>query len=203
MSSRSYEMVERAESVERTRARILDAAAGLFGGDRYAQVSLDDIAKAADVSRGTVYRQFESRRGLIEALTSATEHRARFDRVLKAAGGDDPRRAFVDTWVELVRFVHEAAPLFDNLRSLAHVDADLQQMVRRKDAARRKLANGLTARVAIAGGLRVPRSRALAIVTALTGYEGVRELLEASSSVSQAQAHLQWTLRQLLREPAR
>lgn len=198
MSPRSYEMVERAKAVAQTRTAILEAAAELLAGERYTEVSLGDVADAADVSRGTVYHQFGSRHGLIEALTTATEEQAGFAHVLAAADGDEPAQALVATCVELVRFVHETAPLFDNLRSLAQVDADLQAMVQRKDAARRDLMDRLTSSVARAGGLQVPRGRARAVVTALTSYEALREILTSSPSLSQAQSHIRWTIERLL-----
>lgn len=198
MSTRSYVMVERAKAVAQTRAVILEAAAGLFAGDRYTEVSLGDVADAADVSRGTVYHQFGSRHGLIEALTTATEEQAGFAQVLEAAAHDEPAEALVATCVELVRFVHETAPLFDNLRSLAQADADLRAMVERKDTARRDLMERLASGVARSGGFQVPRGRALAVVTALTSYEALRELLAASPSLAQAQGHMRWTIERLL-----
>lgn len=191
-------MVQRARSVEQTRAAILDAAADLFAGEGYADVSLDDISTAAGVSRGTIYHQFGTRQGLIEALTTVTEERADFARVTTAAESDDPARALVDTCVELVRFVHETAPLFDNLRSLAEVEAGLREMVERKDAARRDLIVRLSSRAAAADMLAVSEPRGRAVLTALTGYDALRELLTVASSVTRAQADIRWILGQLL-----
>lgn len=191
-------MVQRARSVEQTRAAILDAAADLFAGEGYADVSLDDISTAAGVSRGTIYHQFGTRQGLIEALTTITEEHADFARVTTAAESDDPARALVDTCVELVRFVHETAPLFDNLRSLAEVEAGLREMVERKDAARRDLIVRLSSRAAAADMLAVSEPRGRAVLTALTGYDALRELLTVASSVTRAQADIRWILGQLL-----
>lgn len=198
MGARSYEMVVRAQAVARTRAAILEAAAQLFAAEHYTEVSLGDVADAAEVSRGTVYHQFGSRHGLIEALTTAIEEQAGFARVLAAADRDEPAQALVTTCVELVRFVHETSPLFDNLRSLAQVDSDLQAMIERKDAARRHLMDRLTSRVDRAGRLQVPRRRARTILTALTTYEALRELLATSPSVAQAQSDIRWTIERLL-----
>ena len=52
---------------ERNRARILAAAAEVFA-DRGLDASLDDIAAAAGVGVGTVYRRFPDKDALIEAL---------------------------------------------------------------------------------------------------------------------------------------
>jgi len=52
---------------ERNRLRILAAAATLFA-ERGVDVSIDDIAAAAGVGIGTLYRRFPDREALIEAL---------------------------------------------------------------------------------------------------------------------------------------
>src|SRR5687767_9677648 len=52
---------------ERNRQRIVAAAAALFA-ERGVDVSMDDIAAAAGVGIGTIYRRFPDREALIEAL---------------------------------------------------------------------------------------------------------------------------------------
>ena len=52
---------------KRTTAAILEAAAQVFA-ERGAQVSLNDIAAAAEVSRGTLYRYFPTRQALLDQL---------------------------------------------------------------------------------------------------------------------------------------
>src|SRR3954452_871058 len=52
---------------ERNRPRILAAAASVFA-ERGLEVSLDDIAHAAGVGVGTVYRRFPDKDALIDAL---------------------------------------------------------------------------------------------------------------------------------------
>ena len=66
-TTRRYTMTTRAEAAERTRVRILDAAVALADRKLLAEISLDDVATAADVSVQTVLRRFGSRTGLLEA----------------------------------------------------------------------------------------------------------------------------------------
>ena len=66
-TTRSYTMTARAEAVERTRARLLDAAVTLAETRLVSQISLDDIAGTAGVSVQTLLRHFGNRAGLIEA----------------------------------------------------------------------------------------------------------------------------------------
>src|SRR3954468_23269692 len=55
---------------ERNRQRIIAAAASVFA-ERGLDVSLDDIAAAAGVGVGTVYRRFPDKDALIDALFEA------------------------------------------------------------------------------------------------------------------------------------
>lgn len=65
---RSYTMTTRAESVEQTRLRILDAVLGLQTERLLPEISLDDIAAEAGVSVQTVLRRFGNRAGLLDAV---------------------------------------------------------------------------------------------------------------------------------------
>jgi AcrR family transcriptional regulator len=69
-TTRSYTMRARAAGVEKTRRRILDAAYGLSTERLFTDISLDAVARSAEVSVQTVLRQFGSRSGLIEATTA-------------------------------------------------------------------------------------------------------------------------------------
>src|SRR5713101_5406230 len=65
---RPYRSPRRAAAAE-TRARILAAARTLLGGGKdLPPFSLDGVARQAGVTRLTVYNQFESKRGLLEAV---------------------------------------------------------------------------------------------------------------------------------------
>jgi len=66
---RSYTMGARAQAVEETRQRILDALFLLSATRMFPDISLDDIATEAGVSVQTVLRQYGSRASLIETYT--------------------------------------------------------------------------------------------------------------------------------------
>ncbi|GEK87491.1 TetR/AcrR family transcriptional regulator [Microbacterium aerolatum] len=53
-----------------TARQVLEAAIGLFSAHGYADVSLDDIARAAGVTRGAVYHHYGSKVGLFGAVAS-------------------------------------------------------------------------------------------------------------------------------------
>jgi AcrR family transcriptional regulator len=70
---------ERADAA-RNRRRILEAAAGLVGERGIEHVSMDDVARAACVGTGTLYRRFGDRAGL--ALALLDEHTRDFQNAL-------------------------------------------------------------------------------------------------------------------------
>ena len=61
-------MTARADAVEQTRTRVLDATMALAETRAVSQLTLDDIAAAAGVSVQTLLRRFGNRAGLIEAV---------------------------------------------------------------------------------------------------------------------------------------
>lgn len=106
---------ERADAV-RNRARILSAAAALFA-DRGADVTMDDIANAAGVGKGTIYRRFGDQAGLALALLEEQE------RCLQAAvlGGPPPLGPGADPCDRLAAFLGALADLLE-----AHLDLYLR-----------------------------------------------------------------------------
>ncbi|WP_116022091.1 TetR/AcrR family transcriptional regulator [Thermomonospora umbrina] len=64
--------MERADAA-RNRAKILEAAAGLFAERGAPNVTMDDIARAAGVGRGTLYRRYPDRAAIAVALLDEHE----------------------------------------------------------------------------------------------------------------------------------
>ncbi|NUS04206.1 MAG: helix-turn-helix transcriptional regulator [Nonomuraea sp.] len=77
--------MERADAA-RNRARILEAAARLFAERSPQDVTMDDLAKAAGVGRGTLYRRYPDRASIAVALLDEHE-RALQERLMR---GDPP-----------------------------------------------------------------------------------------------------------------
>jgi AcrR family transcriptional regulator len=59
----------------RNRARLLDAAARLIAEHGVAAVTMEAVAVAADVGKGTVFRRFGDRTGLLTALLDHSERK--------------------------------------------------------------------------------------------------------------------------------
>lgn len=66
------DVMERADAA-RNRAKILEVAAELFAAKSPQEVTMDDIAKAAGVGRGTLYRRYPDRASIAVALLDEHE----------------------------------------------------------------------------------------------------------------------------------
>lgn len=81
-------------------AAILDAALEVFAARGYASATMQDIARAAGISIGNVYRYYPSKEALFDAVVPP-EFVRRYERLLRRrvaslAGGDDPERLPAD-----------------------------------------------------------------------------------------------------------
>jgi AcrR family transcriptional regulator len=94
---RQYRSTLRADQARDTRRRIRDAADALFLDKGYVTTSMDDIAKAAGVSRQTVFSAFGSKANLLKEA---------FD--VRLAGDDEPV-AFAER-PEQQRIIEETDP---------------------------------------------------------------------------------------------
>lgn len=90
------------------REQILEAAAGLFGGDDLANVTMDAVALRAGVAKGTLYNYFHSKEELYVAILTG-----RLDKLLDALRGSFAeeedvqvrlRKYLVHTWNFLVKY---------------------------------------------------------------------------------------------------
>src|SRR3954453_4351610 len=91
MTTRKYEQRLRARSAEETRRRILDAFEEQLRAAPSKPVSVDAGARAAEVSRSTVYLIFGSRAGLFDAFARDLMERGGWRRLLEATQPPDAR----------------------------------------------------------------------------------------------------------------
>jgi AcrR family transcriptional regulator len=113
---------ERADAA-RNRAAVLTAAAQLFAEHGVDAVSMDQVAAAAGVGKGTIFRRFGDKSGLAVALLDARERELQ-EAILRGPpplgpGADPPQRlaAFCEAYLhyllehlDLVRMSETAAP---------------------------------------------------------------------------------------------
>jgi len=122
-------MTARAERVADTRARILDAARALLDEGRFHDVSMQELATRAGVTRVTLYRTFGSKRDLLDGIFWDAVARARLDRVDAAHANPDVRaavRQVLRANCEMFANLGDAMPL---VLELARGDVDLRAIV--------------------------------------------------------------------------
>ena len=138
MSPRPYRLGQREIATQQTRARIVAAALELLReGDRLTEFSIDAVARRADVVRMTVYYQFGSRRGLLEALFDALARRGLVDRLRVAYSRPDPRDRLDALVAAFGGFWASDRLVIRRLRSMAAHDPELDQALRSRDELRR------------------------------------------------------------------
>lgn len=170
---RSYQLGRREASVSRTRERILDAARSLFAEVGFHGVGLEEVARRADVSRKTVYYQFGSKRGLLEAVVADAERRAQLvARVRAVVEQPDVAQALPAYVEEVCRFWAGSQELMGGLHGLAALDRDVAEVLAAHDAARRARLAGFVDRLAEQRGLGPgePRRLALEALWMLTSF---------------------------------
>jgi AcrR family transcriptional regulator len=83
---RPYRMSARADATRATAARILDAALEVFWERPTHQISLEDVARRAGVTKQTVLRRFGSKSGLLAAAGERSFERVRAERDIVTPG---------------------------------------------------------------------------------------------------------------------
>ncbi len=95
MSPRPYNLEKRRAATEQTRRRVLDAARQLIMGSSVPP-SIDAVAAEAGVARMTVYYQFGSKAGLLEALFDELGGRYFRSELPRVMSQERPLRALAD-----------------------------------------------------------------------------------------------------------
>ena len=124
MKTRAYTMTDRADSVEETRRRIIRTSRALFQQRWYDDVTLGQIAEAADVSHQTVLNHFKSKEGVFGAVLASVEAEIVEEDARGAAGDTETAiRTLLDryerTGLENARFVvqeHRSPALHEALQ---------------------------------------------------------------------------------------
>lgn len=139
MSPRPYRLGQRQAATEQTRARILSAArALLMSPDGYSRFSIEAVARQADVARMTVYHQFGSKIGLLEALCDSLAVSGGMEQMATAFRQPDPLDALNQYLLVFSRFWDVDRGVLRRLRALAALDPDFEQVIQARDERRRQ-----------------------------------------------------------------
>jgi AcrR family transcriptional regulator len=137
MCPRPYRMGQRQPAVDETRTRIIAAARKLImSRSGFADFSIDAVARKASVARMTVYYQFKSKVGLLEALLDDIAERGEIKRISGALANPNPRDALAECIAVFGRFWTLDRVVIRRLRAMATLDPDFEKGLRGRDAHR-------------------------------------------------------------------
>ena len=149
MSPRPYRLGQRQAATEKTRARIISAARELLmENSGYARFSIDAVARQADVARMTVYHQFGSKIGLLEALCDSLAASGGMQQMATAFKQPEPLDALKEYLLVFGRFWNVDRLVMRRLRALAALDPDFEHVIRTRDEWRRRGVRVLIERLA-------------------------------------------------------
>jgi len=170
MSTRPYTSSVRTAAAAAKRDRVIEAAARSLREDAsIAAFSLDAVAKVAGVTRLTVYHQFGSRRGLLEAVFDEIARQGGLTEISDAMAMSDPRAA-LDRLVEIFCAFWNRDAAVGRLHEAMATDPEFAQALIGRNERRRKTVNVLVGR--IAGKTASPQARqdAVDLIFALTSF---------------------------------
>lgn len=136
-----------------------------------ADFSVPGVARAADVARVTVYNQFGSKAGLLDALSDQLARAAGLHRMsdLLATDAATGLGGFIDIFT---RFWSSDRLLIRRLRAVAALDPELEKSLAARDARRRHGVTVLLSRLDQQGHAQtLDRDTAVTVVTTLTSFE--------------------------------
>jgi AcrR family transcriptional regulator len=185
MKPRPYRLGRRQATVEQTRGRILAAARELLaapGG--CAAFTVDAVAGRAGVARMTLYNQFGSKMGLLEALFDDLAARGLVHRLRAAFGQAEPRQALAELIAAFADFWQSERIVIRRIRGLAAIDTDFEQAVRARDERRRDALRAVVGRLAQADNKPSPdaQDEVIAVLHTLSSFETFDNLAGATRS---------------------
>jgi len=184
VTARSYVSPTRAAAAARKRSEVIRAAIGFLREEHgVASFSLDAIARSAGVTRLTVYNQFGSRRGLLEAVFDDIARRGRLDRLKDAhanpdvcAGLRDFVAIFCDFW--------SSDPAIARLHDAMAIDPEFASALGERHERRRRSIEAFVQRLGDGSALPAARRDTVDVIFALTSHAMFHMLATARSSAA-------------------
>ena len=183
MTKRRYVSPQRAAAAAETRRRIIEAATQILREGDIAAFSLEAVGRAAGVTRLTVYNQFGSRRGLLEAV---------FDEIALAGGlpqlqqamTDPDGRAGLDRLIQIFCAFWGGNPAVGRLHDASAMDEEFAQALRARNERRRVGIRTLIERIERIEGAsasETDRNEAIDFIFALTSRATYQSLATGRS----------------------
>jgi AcrR family transcriptional regulator len=194
MSPRPYRLGQRQKATEQTRARILTAARELLlTSDAFSGFSIDAVARQADVARMTVYHQFGSKIGLLEALSDSLAAHGGMEQLANAFRQSDPLKALNEFIAVFSRFWQSDRLVTRRLRALSALDPDFEKVVKARDERRRQGLRVIVLRCVEKYGKPAPEAfdEIVNILFTLLSFETLDTLAGSSRSIEEVSPLIQ------------
>ena len=188
MSPRPYRLGQRQAATEQTRTRILTATRELLmASDGFSGFSIDAVARQADVARMTVYHQFGSKIGLLEALSDSLAAHGGMEQLANAFRRSEPLDALDEYITVFSRFWDSDRLVTRRLRALAALDADFEQVIRARDERRRQGLRVIVQRFVEKHGRPAPEAveEVINVLYTLIGFECFDTLAGSTRSIEE------------------
>ena len=186
MSPRPYQLGKRQDQIDESRQGVIDAARALLAeATSYSSFTVDAVAKRADVSRATVYYQFESKTGLLEALCDALAEAGHMSDLASAFMNPDPVEAMSLFIACFGRFWDVDRLVMRRLRSLAALEQEVGVVISARDERRRSGLSVLIARMNAQHLLSCDPEEALRMLVSLTSFETFDALASPDQAFSE------------------
>jgi AcrR family transcriptional regulator len=140
---------------------------------------IDQVAADAEVTRVTIYRHFDSKLGLLDAVAENVAHQARLVTGMEeAAQATTSVAAFTAMLTELCQFWNIDPDVFRRLISLAAVDPEAHDVIDSREAWRYDQVSIFVRRLAAADRVRAPFDvhMATAIIGTTTSFPACDEM---------------------------
>lgn len=200
MPRRAYRSEQRQAATAETRFRILEAARALLSQDAVLSFTVDSVAARASVSRMTIYNQFGSKPGLVEALADHLVNGAGIGRLPEAFQASDPMTG-LETLIGVFAATWEAERMaLRRLRALVVLDPELAYFNR--EGRRRHALEVLLRRLSTERGVPSPdRLKAVTdLLCALTSFDTYDTLATRGMDSAEAAGLIVFGARALLRD---
>jgi len=180
MATRRYDQGLRADHAAQTRRRILDAVATQLREAPAQPVSLDQVARLAQVSRSTIYVVFGSRAGLFDAFTADLWERTGIADLTRAVSAPDARDHLRGGFRAASRMYAADRDIYRVLITMARLDPDsVGGALQKMEAERRGGIAHLVNRLSEDGVLRddVTVEAAFDLLWMLSSYDALDRLI--------------------------
>jgi AcrR family transcriptional regulator len=174
MAPRPYNLGQRQIATDQTRERIVAAARALLAAEAGpAGFTVEAVARQAGVARMTVYYQFRSKRGVLEALFDQLANKGLMPHLRSVFHEPSPARALDGLMAAFAAFWDSDRIVLRRARALAALDPEINESVRARDERRREHLRRILGRLFEEQGSTSADalSSAVAIVHMLTSFE--------------------------------